>query len=139
MTAATIDSHQSLLKFGIWLSTIWMHAKIIMKGLFDVKHFAWCPCLCKQFDFFTALVKQTLIFYHTVQSLDIMLINILYFIRYIFTYTILIEAVIVYPIVTPTRFMYWANPHSWNFLPPTKTVNEKLYHKLKFLVGATCI
>lgn len=36
----------------------------------------------------------------------------------------LIDAVIVYPIVIPTRFPYCAKPHSLYFLPPVEVANR---------------
>lgn len=43
-----------------------------------------------------------------------------------FTYTILIDAVIVYPMVIPTRLAYCATPHSVTFTPPVFTNQENV-------------
>lgn len=55
ITAATIDSHHTWSKSGIWENNISVIPKVIMYPLLDMWHGSFPPLLWKQFDLFIAL------------------------------------------------------------------------------------
>lgn len=71
ITAATIDSHHTWSKSGIWENMISVIPKVIMYPLLDMWHGSFPPLLWKQFDLFIALnytkgsnIHTSMSFYH---------------------------------------------------------------------------
>ena len=134
MTAATMESHHSWSKSGIWEMMICATPNAIVYGLLDILQGSFPPLACKQLDRSIALFDQIPTKSPLSQRLQRSTGTIDWVQDfYIHSYIILMEDAMVQPMASPKKFSNWISKHILPWTPPDKiNKHESRVHFLVF-------